>query len=302
MAETKKCPNCKAKSIRLTQGGLLRCVSCGIILSYKNAKKFKVDTTIFENKNLNIPFFIIDNVNEYINHNKKIMGIGNIPSIKPPFQEMFVETSSPEYILNTNGKKIKWPKNYGERWGYHVFYSEKNQITRVRLIEYTMLLEKTKIWGVGGYKGKIAIKRSPSWYIKLNKKGVPISSFYKNVHKGSKLKYAKIMPLLYSLALMNCRNVEYIENNHGIIYERKNNDELKYKTLKINPMNPQNKNKFIAGKTNNKNPLHICRGHFKDYRENGLFGKYHDIYWWDSQMRGNKEVGEVKKVYEIETG
>jgi len=46
--------------------------------------------------------------------------------------------------------------------------------------------------------------------------------------------------------------------------------------------------------------LHICRGHFKDYRDSGLFGKHFGIYWWDMHMRGSKEYGEIVKDYEIE--
>ena len=46
--------------------------------------------------------------------------------------------------------------------------------------------------------------------------------------------------------------------------------------------------------------LHICRGHFKDYRERGLFGKQHGIYWWETALRGSSEAGAVLKDYEID--
>ena len=49
-----------------------------------------------------------------------------------------------------------------------------------------------------------------------------------------------------------------------------------------------------------KHALHICRGHFKDYRDGkGLFGRYKDIYWWESQVRGNGEHGVVLKDYNV---
>jgi hypothetical protein len=36
-----------------------------------------------------------------------------------------------------------------------------------------------------------------------------------------------------------------------------------------------------------KRGLHLCRGHFKDYRHgNGLYGKNRGIYWWDDYLRG----------------
>ena len=46
--------------------------------------------------------------------------------------------------------------------------------------------------------------------------------------------------------------------------------------------------------------LHLARGHFKDFRNGpGLFGKYKGIYWWDQQMRGSGDLGEVKKGYNV---
>ena len=46
--------------------------------------------------------------------------------------------------------------------------------------------------------------------------------------------------------------------------------------------------------------LHICRGHFKDYRDGkGLFGKHKGLYWWDSTVKGNANNGEIKKDYAL---
>lgn len=46
--------------------------------------------------------------------------------------------------------------------------------------------------------------------------------------------------------------------------------------------------------------LHICRGHFKDYRKSGLFGKIPGIFWWDQHARGNADCGIVKSTHVIE--
>lgn len=45
--------------------------------------------------------------------------------------------------------------------------------------------------------------------------------------------------------------------------------------------------------------LHICRGHFKDYRKQGLFGQHHAIYWWDMHVRGAAKHGIVEKDYAV---
>lgn len=46
--------------------------------------------------------------------------------------------------------------------------------------------------------------------------------------------------------------------------------------------------------------LHLCRGHFKDYRNSGLFGKYKGLYWWPESRRGDESAGEVFKQYEVD--
>lgn len=45
--------------------------------------------------------------------------------------------------------------------------------------------------------------------------------------------------------------------------------------------------------------LHICRGHFKDYRQRGLFGKNKGLYWWDMHVRGDEASGVAKRDYTI---
>ena len=52
-----------------------------------------------------------------------------------------------------------------------------------------------------------------------------------------------------------------------------------------------------------KKALHICRGHVKDFRrsEKGLFGKYRDLYWWESHVRGTAKAGMVYSDYEVKS-
>ena len=51
-----------------------------------------------------------------------------------------------------------------------------------------------------------------------------------------------------------------------------------------------------------KQALHICRGHFKDYRDGrGLFGKHKGLYWWEQNVRGSIEQGVHIKDYRVRT-
>ena len=45
--------------------------------------------------------------------------------------------------------------------------------------------------------------------------------------------------------------------------------------------------------------LHICRGHFKDFSNHGLFGKYRGTYWWPMHTRGSSDNGLVVKDYRV---
>ena len=49
--------------------------------------------------------------------------------------------------------------------------------------------------------------------------------------------------------------------------------------------------------------LHICRGHFKDYRDpqtKPLFGKHRGIWWWGQHVRGEADAGIIEKTYKAE--
>lgn len=49
-------------------------------------------------------------------------------------------------------------------------------------------------------------------------------------------------------------------------------------------------------------PLQTIPGQYRDYRENGLFGKYKGIFWVPAHVRGTAEAGEVRKSYRARAG
>ncbi len=78
--------------------------------------------------------------------------------------------------------------------------------------------------------------------------------------------------------------------------------DIVFKNLVVHPMRPRKIRDGEGAKTGIKQRMHICRGHFKDYRDGpGLFGKYQDIYWWEHHVRGDSDIGVVHKTYEIAT-
>jgi hypothetical protein len=107
-----------------------------------------------------------------------------------------------------------------------------------------------------------------------------------------------------ALSFLHCKNVQLLKNPESPrlqkARERKGKPPLlRWHTLTIEPV------RRIVAAANSGNPaltpkaLHICRGHFKDFSERGLFGKYKGLYWWDAQVRGTSKQGVVLKDYDV---
>jgi hypothetical protein len=103
-----------------------------------------------------------------------------------------------------------------------------------------------------------------------------------------------LYPMLLTVSFLHCKNVAIVDHavdrplakkwhaRHGIW-------PTTYKTLVIEPLKQILRREGGADKVGIQRAMHICRGHFKDYREGrGLFGKYHQLIWQPSLVRGTK--------------
>lgn len=72
-----------------------------------------------------------------------------------------------------------------------------------------------------------------------------------------------------------------------------------YYTLKIEPMTRILQTEGRAETQGLRRALHICRGHFKDYTQHGLFGRSKGLYWWPMHVRGTSAQGKVMKDYRV---
>lgn len=95
--------------------------------------------------------------------------------------------------------------------------------------------------------------------------------------------------VLLAMSLLNCRNVvtrEVKAEQHQIDAKRKHGRHCvrSHHVIEIQPIiTAVHSATGRAGYTRNAAP--IIRGHFKDFRERGLFGKHKGIYWWDQVVR-----------------
>lgn len=117
--------------------------------------------------------------------------------------------------------------------------------------------------------------------------------------------FTPLFPWAMLMSFMHCKNVALKERGPdeklSRAHERRHKKPLcRYHVLEIEPMRQVLKLEGGSEKTGLKRALHVCRGHFADYREGqGLFGKYHGRYWVPMHARGSIKEGVVAKDYAV---
>ena len=116
--------------------------------------------------------------------------------------------------------------------------------------------------------------------------------------------WSMLFPYCLGVSFTHCRNVQVMDAPLPEAVRKKREKRGKhaavFKILEIRPMKAVLRNADGNRSTGLKQRLHICRGHFKDYRNGrGLFGKYRGMFWWEMHVRGDKAQGEVKKDYSV---
>ena len=107
---------------------------------------------------------------------------------------------------------------------------------------------------------------------------------------------------------MHCRNVKVVEGvpppKLSKKHEKKSGRPLvHYHVLKIDHMKTVLEREGKASTEGLKKALHICRGHFATYGQDGkglLFGKHAGRYWIPMHVRGKAEQGVIVKDYDVQ--
>ena len=227
----------------------------------------------------------------------------NFPNIAPPWKCFWLEYLSPAK-MNTGGKVLDWDSSFN--------------------LGTLVLAEKSEKdgWGLGFHHYLHKENRSQyagSVLITCDDRGIPkvmkhptipgkIIVMGHNPFKDDEIHNSNInlaQVCMMAISFCHCKNVviNTTKLGHGQLKKRKKHGKpsvYAYHTLNIEPM----KKVFRANGAGNsiKKGLHICRGHFKDYRgSQGLFGKHKDIYWWDSHVKGTNADRIIEKEYNIKT-
>lgn len=111
---------------------------------------------------------------------------------------------------------------------------------------------------------------------------------------------------LMAISLSHCKNVELTTVEPDPKRQRSARKHGRpplntYHVLDINPMRKVLREEGRSEEVGLQRALHICRGHFKDFRERGLFGNENQrgVYWWPQHLRGAAEHGTADKSYRI---
>lgn len=112
-----------------------------------------------------------------------------------------------------------------------------------------------------------------------------------------------MFPMWLGISFLHCRNVstERIDPCHTRKppKHKKECRRVHYKVLNIHPMQQVIRSEGNLSQQGLKYALSICRGHFKDYSKNGLFGKHKGSYWWHDRLRGSSDKGIIVKDYNV---
>lgn len=115
----------------------------------------------------------------------------------------------------------------------------------------------------------------------------------------------QIEVLWLTLSFCHCKNVTMKSQHVPEALRRKRQKHGKlpmegFRVIEIAPMRRVLQESAPEGESLQRR-LHICRGHFKEFKEHKLFGKHEGIYWWGQQSRGQAELGKIKQVYRVKT-
>jgi hypothetical protein len=113
-----------------------------------------------------------------------------------------------------------------------------------------------------------------------------------------------LYPTFLAVSFLHCKNVKIEDNTVPKPLAKKQHARTgqwpaPYRTLIIEPLKQILRREGKSDQHGLAKALHICRGHFRDYREGrGLFGRYHALVWTPMTVRGTK--GKAAPAREIE--
>lgn len=270
-----------------------------------------------------MPIISIDNVAQYFFEDSGKWSLINplewksgweaedFPNVAPPFNRFFVEFKRPPntdpYVFPLlSGTAFNAIKRKAGGWdvealAYIAFY--KNEITSPLAWFRFFISEEGEVMGLCGTSKKF----QGHFVINMRHEKQEFVNSVEHEELAKMLQCCVLYPCFLAISFMHCKNVTAKEQSPPQALNKKHAKKsrvplTKYHVLNIEPMKKVLRTEGKSEQSGIRKALHICRGHFKDYRSGkGLFGKYKDIYWWESHARGEANEGVVNKDYNVLT-
>jgi len=258
-----------------------------------------------------LPIFLIDNIADYIYGGEEIKWdiVRDFPNLAPPYTQFWAEFRKPPW-----GKflPVASPRS---RFGFlitaldpaalvgHYAETQAPSAETRWILQCELCLSFGESYQIRGVRSWKPLGPTPPIYVDISKEGRPVGWFQasygdKPVPGESAALQLSLNPVLLTLCFLHCKNVRIIDHTADPKLAKRYRERhggvspAPYKTLVIEPLKGILEKEGRSGEIGLQKALHICRGHFMDFREGpGLFGKHHGIYWQPMHVRGSKAEG-----------
>ena len=253
-----------------------------------------------------LPVILADNVATYYYEasDQEFWGKDDFPNLAPPFQVFWIEHKLPKVIHSKEkGDTDVTPMTLNGRTGL-LFVSAKVEDCEFKGdpppdAKWIYWCDHFVDYGdaTQGYQGAHG---AVFYAIDAEGRaiGVPWMQSFARDDASDMMKnvIAWFNPGLLTISFMHCHNVKLqdhqVDKPLAKKWSAKHNGmrPTGYKTLIIEPLKQMLRAQGGHGAGNSlAKAMHICRGHFKDYRQGaGFFGKYHRLVWHPMRVRGER--------------
>lgn len=251
------------------------------------------------------PVILIDNVADYyFAADQEMWSLDrDFPNLAPPFPSFWCEHRLPQKIHSKQCGDSDLQISHG-RVGVLLLAVSPEQVTGEGWPEETRWCLVAELFIDYGSQGGIQGPHG-TMMLAVDSEGraldAPWMQGYHRTEDNEIMKsfFTWLHPMLLAVSFLHCKNVRVVENPVDKplakrFRERHGFAPSPHKTLIIEPLKQILRTEGRAGEVGLAKAMHICRGHFKDYREGrGLFGKYHQIVWQPSVVRGSQKRGDA---------
>jgi hypothetical protein len=249
-----------------------------------------------------LPVLLIDNVSDYYYtaSDQEYWDLStDFPNLAPPFKHFWCEHRLPRLIHSKEAGDSTQPVPNG-RCGMYLHALEQGEFKgtdvpdNVKWIYWCELFIDYRRHGIAADGSHGAV------FMAVDAEGRLVDRPWMQAFTGGRHEEQMVRlmawfnPAFLAVSFLHCKNVRLNDNRipaplvkkykarHGI-------EPTPYKTLVIEPLKQILRQEGRSNEVGVQKALHICRGHFKDYREGrGLFGRYHQLVWTPSVVRGTR--------------